>query len=210
MNCEDFEPILIEVARGVLNSGALAHAEAHADAHAEMCRACALQLANQRALSAGFASIVKKPEDAPADLETILLAAFAKRAKRRAVWKRAWVTAGGAIAAAVILATIWRTPQREVLHALPFKAQRAPLVQAAAIPPESPPVLARPKRRHPRKPPQPTETASEFYPIPYADPLTPVERAEVVRVRVDDRLNAELIVGQDGLARAIRFINASQ
>ncbi|MDQ6664939.1 MAG: hypothetical protein M3Z23_11150 [Acidobacteriota bacterium] len=160
---------------------------------------------NQRALTAAFAAMVDEAHEAPAKIEKTLLEAFVKRANRRAMAKRAWMGAGIATAAAILLAVNWRTPGPLILRTVPFSHQAEPVPEAPAttkIPPHKP--------RRIRRPPQPAEVAPEFYPIPYADPLTPVEHAEVVRVKVDDRLNAELIVGQDGLARAIRFINASQ
>ncbi|MDQ6705046.1 MAG: hypothetical protein M3Z85_03655 [Acidobacteriota bacterium] len=164
---------------------------------------------DQRALTAAFAAMVDEAHEAPAKIERILLEAFVKRAKRQALIRRVWIPAGGAIAAAIIiLAVRWRTPGPLVLRALPvpapFYEPVPPVPRAAAT------KIPRHKPRRVRKTPEPAEVASEFYPIPYADPLTPVEHAEMVRVKVDDQLNAELIVGQDGLARAIRFINASR
>lgn len=203
MNCEDFELILMEAARGGKDAEALAHVA--------ICSRCALRSANQRALTAAFAVIATKPEDAPTEIERILLAAFAQRTKRRAVRGRAWLAVGGAIAAAIVLALSWSAPPRKVLLALPtlrnapFHEQSPPAPQSAAV------GLAAPshKRLRPRAV-RASAAVSEFYPIPYADPLTQIEHAELIRVKVDDRLNAELIVGQDGLARAIRFIQLSQ
>ena len=70
------------------------------------------------------------------------------------------------------------------------------------------------------------EAESQFIPIPYAAPLLPTERAEIVRVNLPVaalanmgmqvlgaepgmRLNADLVLGENGLARAVRFVNAS-
>jgi hypothetical protein len=64
----------------------------------------------------------------------------------------------------------------------------------------------------------------EFVPVPYAPPLAPGERVDVVRTELDsralsrmgvniqiasaasDRLNADVVIGQDGLPRAVRVL----
>ncbi len=64
---------------------------------------------------------------------------------------------------------------------------------------------------------------ASFVPLTYGDPLSDVDAFHVVRVAVDrsalasyglastggdtGRVDAELLVGQDGLARGIRFVN---
>lgn len=71
--------------------------------------------------------------------------------------------------------------------------------------------------------PQIAETATDFIRLPYTDPLLPTEQADVFRVqmpeaalatyglpvdgsRLDSKIYADLVVGQDGVPRAIRFI----
>lgn len=64
--------------------------------------------------------------------------------------------------------------------------------------------------------------AREFVSIPYAPPLTPYDEAQVVRVNMPgssarrmgvpvmfDRVQADLVVGNDGLPRAIRLVSMS-
>jgi hypothetical protein len=67
------------------------------------------------------------------------------------------------------------------------------------------------------------EVATDFIEIPYTEPLRPEERADVYRVempranmamfglpvtggRLDSRITADVLTGEDGVARAVRFI----
>ncbi len=209
MNCKDIEPILIEAARGATNSEALAHVAA--------CRRCALRLANERALSEELAGIAASSPETPLDLEGKLLAEFKKRSTKRTVFTRRRIAMAVGIAAAVIFAITRRVPAPEAPQVVHFEN---PLPAIAAASGATPALAAqRPARRRVlrtklRKAAPPPELADDFIPIPYADPLTPVERAEVVRVNVgqpgDVLFPADVVVGQDGLVRAIRFLKSSQ
>jgi hypothetical protein len=71
--------------------------------------------------------------------------------------------------------------------------------------------------------PRPQSSAAEgFIPVPYATPIGPHERAELVHVSVpatalaqwglpitdfnpSQRVDADVVIGEDGLARAVRF-----
>jgi hypothetical protein len=76
-----------------------------------------------------------------------------------------------------------------------------------------------------RPPPveQAPEVATDFFEIPYAEPLRPEERADVFRIeipranmavfglpvaggRLDSSVTADVLIGEDGVMRAIRFI----
>ena len=65
--------------------------------------------------------------------------------------------------------------------------------------------------------------ATDFIEIPYAEPLRPEERADVFRIqmpranmavfglpvtggRLDSRITADVLMGEDGVVRAVRFI----
>jgi hypothetical protein len=67
------------------------------------------------------------------------------------------------------------------------------------------------------------EVATDFFEIPYTEPLRPEERADVFRMqmprasmavyglpvsggRLDSHVTADVLMGEDGVARAIRFI----
>lgn len=84
---------------------------------------------------------------------------------------------------------------------------------------------ALPKRR-PTSAPQvqdAPEVATDFIEIPYAEPLRPEQRADVFRIqmpranmaafglpvtggRLDSRITADVLMGEDGVVRAVRFI----
>lgn len=71
--------------------------------------------------------------------------------------------------------------------------------------------------------PEPLPPESSFIQVPFVDPVGPDERMQLVRVNIpvralanwglpvaglnpDRRVDAEVVVGEDGLARAVRFI----
>jgi hypothetical protein len=103
-------------------------------------------------------------------------------------------------------------PPRLVSSAVP-----APLPQAETITVVPPPKrVRRPVRRQPR------EIVTQFFPL--LDAAPPFERGELLRVtvpastmrrvglpvnedRLTDRVYADVLVGQEGLARAIRFVS---
>jgi len=70
---------------------------------------------------------------------------------------------------------------------------------------------------------QAPEIATDFFEIPYVEPLRPDQRGDVFRIqmpranmavfglplsggRLDARVTADVLMGEDGVARAIRFI----
>lgn len=79
MNCQEFESRVETLARGALADARLL---AEAAAHEEACAACALRLADLRALSTGLRALASgmKSAEAPARVEATLLAAFRARA----------------------------------------------------------------------------------------------------------------------------------
>ena len=85
------------------------------------------------------------------------------------------------------------------------------------------------RRRAVEKPQAPPETdsAAMFVPLPFAPPLAPSEDRQVVRVRVPrgamrqfgvmlredgprEAVQADFLLGQDGVARAVRLVNNTQ
>jgi hypothetical protein len=79
MNCQEFESRIETLARGAL---ADARTVVEAAAHEEACDACAVRLADLRALSTGLRALASgmKSAEAPARVESALLAAFRARA----------------------------------------------------------------------------------------------------------------------------------
>ncbi|HEX5707421.1 MAG TPA: hypothetical protein VFX96_09005, partial [Pyrinomonadaceae bacterium] len=80
MNCQNFETLAAELARGALVETS---ARDDARAHAEACRTCAARLADERALAAGLRAFAESERDlqAPARVEAALLAAFRAHVK---------------------------------------------------------------------------------------------------------------------------------
>ena len=187
----------------------------------------------QRELSAGLAALAREDRrrSAPSSVETKLLAALPKTIPSRGFdWR-----AVGAVAAALLMvvlaltyrvapkpnstapktaptnikASLPRAPdRREVLEPQPRPRLRR--VHAASSHRTSPAELA-------------VSTGTPFFPLPFSEPLDPRESGEVWRVRLprstmasfglpfdparmNETINADLIVGQDGLPRAIRFL----
>ena len=131
------------------------------------------------------------PGHAPVEVEDRLVAVFRDRFRRRRA--RAWMAAAAGSLAAAIVVLVW-------LGLGPFH----PL----ASPPEA--IIV-------------DETAAGFYPLPDADGLPPVESGLVVRVQLPtasleligypinqdgapDPVEAEVLLGQDGLARGVRLV----
>jgi hypothetical protein len=192
MSCRDFETVLVELARGQVTEAGLRNA---ALAHAGGCSGCSQRLADEQALSAGLRALAGgfQNEHAPARIETALLAAFRNPAR-----------AGG--------------PERSTLHRMlrPVAAAAAVVLLALGIAfaPGRPPSIA-------QAPAPRGERATEFIPLLYGNP--PPERGHVVRIRMSrsalvpfgfpmnperafEPVNADVLVGEDGLARAIRFV----
>ena len=150
-------------------------------------------ISNERELLEGLRAIAADgPRQAPAHVEERLVAEFHRRAARRRM--RVWFSAAsaGAIAAAmVVLLWVQAAPTR----VLPVAQDQSML----------------------------SEETSGFYPLPEADALPPVENALVVRVQLpmsslrligltinEDRagepIEADVLLGQDGLARGVRLV----
>lgn len=141
------------------------------------------------------------PRQAPDYVRERLLVEFRKRSahKRRI----AWFTAGIGAAAAALLVML------AIPHHSRFPANASPAASIA-----SPADLSS----------VPADTADAgFYPLPEAEGLPPVEDATVIRVQMPasslqlmgvaldeeaptDPVQADILLGQDGLARAVRLV----
>ena len=136
---------------------------------------------------------------APAGIERAVLAEFDRvtlkeRRRKRSI---AWVVAAGAVAASIaVVLTLEYWPE-------PGPSNPAPAVSEDV-----------------------RESEQPFVPIPYVTPLGAYERAEIVRMEVPvaaliaaglpmrttdpgARAEADVVVGQDGRARAVRLISVS-
>lgn len=232
MNCTDFETVVIDLARRQMMDAA---ARDDALAHAGSCARCAGRLADERALTAGFA--VLRGDDAarnaPLRVEQALLVAVARAEPRRPHWmKRAGI---GAVAAAIVISTVIAlrrpepgNPPRNAAVAPPAapEAAKAPEPPPARVIPPAPRPLRRERQRAQKAArravePAEREIATEFIALVY-DP-DPPERGRLVRVKLprsalvtfglpmnedrsEDRVKADVLLGEDGVARAIRFV----
>jgi hypothetical protein len=152
---------------------------------------------NDRELMEGLRALAADgPREAPGRIEERLKLEFRRQYRHRKLMT--WVPAFSVAAAAGIALLSWirsETPK-------PAPAQAAVAVHAVA--------------------PVAEEEADGFYPLPEAEALPAVETAMVVRVqlpvsslrlmgvpldeeRADTDVQAELLLGQDGLARGVRL-----
>jgi predicted anti-sigma-YlaC factor YlaD len=200
MTCHDFEARVVDRARGELHDVAT---DAALDDHLRHCPACAARFAREQRLTAGLRALAAGTAsmDAPDRMEQALVAAFADR---RAGGRQPMPAAGwkGLVAMAAMLAIAvagaamaWRIGDREL----------GPSGQVA-------------------QQPAPVSTESEFVPWPGAAALPPFESGQLVRTELPasvlpllgirparaqggNRVVADVLVGQDGLARAVRLAN---
>ncbi len=155
-------------------------------------------------------------------------AIFAQRrgAPRRGLQARwLWLGAGAAAVAAFGFAIWMPTPKPKLPEVYVIEHPRIP-IQTAKVPASSKPKPVRRAKRVVKPPPEPPqEIATEFFPLMAAPP--PFERGQLVRVivpaatmrtvglpippeRWNDRVQADVLVGEEGMARAIRFVSFTQ
>ena len=163
--------------------------------------------------------------EAGPEVEARLLRELRQRRVLR-VWKRSALTAVAAGVVGMLAIQRTPTPPAAVEVATPARA----VVEASPAPAlkPSPARIARPARRTRLvkiKDRPSGEVATEFFPL--MDTPPPFERGELLRVVVpaetmrtvglpvseshlNDPVQADILVGQEGLARAIRFVNYQQ
>jgi len=202
MNCQEFRKSLAE-----------AGADADLLGHSQECPACAALVASYGRLEAGLRTVAAelRHTEAPARVESGLVAAFrsqhrqARRTQARQWWIPAlsWSVAAGVVMAAALV--LLRPHQ-------PLPAQRgAPAAVEVASLTDAPD-------------PYPAEGDDGFIALPNMRVLDPNEEVNVVRVevprsamlevglavsadRVSELVEADVELGPDGLARAIRFVD---
>lgn len=212
MSCREYKSDLIEAAR---TGGGIA-----ARRHADACHDCALFLEQQRHLTDLQRALVIDVAP-PLSLEARLTEEYVGsrlRPRRRASARRgAWLTFA-AIAAALILAWFVKPARKQTPVVASRTQARVPIVVATNVEPKPKPQ----KRRH-----KPDADPPPFLPIPYTQPLDPGERAEVVRMEMPvaaliaagfhvatsdagAEARADVMIGEDGRARAVRLISISE
>ena len=200
------------------------------EAHVARCPACAEWLDSQRALQAALQRLRVNAARPRADIESAVLTAF-RTQKRIRVRQRA------AIAAALLVAGILGAGAIGKRYAA-VRPESPPIPRAVAelAPPKpasvtpSVTLAARPSvRPKPVSPPAlPANEAEPFTAIPYTLPLAEGERAWVVRMELpaaallstgvllsagamdEGPLEADVVIGEDGRARAIRLVSAAR
>jgi hypothetical protein len=225
-SCREIRSELIEGARAGVLAPKLA-------AHVARCEACARFHEGQSRLSGAFAALAEGLEPAPSRIEAGLLAELNKReAGMRRVSSRRRMSpvaiGAGAIAAALVAGLVFRP------HAQPIVATPQPLTAdiapAAPVAAEPPPIPVKPKRRPTPRPIKVVEAAgdinsSPFIELPWTVPLTPNEPASIVRMNLAvsaliaagfsvnadpaGAAAADVVVGMDGRARAVRLVSIS-
>ena len=163
-----------------------------------------------------------RARNAPPCVEAALLREFAKQAApHRAGHWRWWLAAAAAICA-VVFATLPR-PEVSLEISAVYPSASAPKAAVAARP------IARRAVRPTRPQPAatPLESVTAFIPVVPGAVLEPGESGRVVRVqmprtalgafgfpvneeRIAERIPAEVLLGDDGSARAFRFVRVSR
>jgi hypothetical protein len=145
--------------------------------------------------------------EAPPEVEVRLRAAFRRKYRRR-IWPY-FAAVGVAAGMALFFVRVPKPQTMEIAVVTP----PAPVLEVAK---RAPPKVVHRER--------PQEIVTEFYPLMEDPP--PFERGELLRVslpaaamrsvgvpvsedRLGETVQADVLVGQEGLARAIRFVNTS-
>ncbi len=169
--------------------------------------------------------------EAPAHIEARLLQEFRRQRTRKAAQKRLRTLALAGLAAVAGLMVVFLAASREQSKPLPRQhrqAQRPEIVareepRPELVPEPAPKVLSKVRPAPVRT--QPREVVTDFFPL--LDVAPPFERGELLRVvvpastmrrvglpvnpdRLADPVYADVLVGQEGLARAIRFVSYEQ
>ncbi len=259
MKCQEFEPVIISLARGQLVE---ASARETALAHLERCARCAIAFEEQQSLTAGIRVAVESlsRQDASERVEEALRRAFREQAGREQTgrlittkinsqtkwdWRWSWSLVGAAVVI-ILLALLsgmdWlKSPpanQRREANNLPAtppitapeqKQESQAQTGGREIRNQKAPSNPAASRRHGRRygvrqnAEIANDVATRFYPLVEEDEMAPLESGRIVRVEmpasalislglsipaesVNRPVQADLLLGQDGLARAIRFL----
>lgn len=175
---------------------------------------------NDEKLNRGFRALANQgARQAPPSVELALLRTFRKRKARRTL---TWCVAS---LAAVLLVVIFVPRPKPLAPPQPRLARIAvPEIVVARKRPDDRPGGLSHFVRHRRAPQQtPGEIATRFYPLQDTATMPPFEYGTLVRVqlprsalrvvglpvnedRVSESISADVLLGQDGLARAVRFV----
>jgi len=224
MNCQEVDGRIVDLARGVeMDEAALAHIKE--------CGRCGARLAEEERLSAGLSAWAKTSivEQAPAVVEEKVFEAFRRRAPVQ-TGRRWMVFAGaGAIAASVLLFRLFtaENPVRPAVVIAPAPQRVATVladpVEQAPVAPRKARIRRAPRRTHPAPDTEPAPLEAHFLPVAQGDGWTPLDGGRVVRVKLPrsallvfglpmneeralEQVQADVMLSNDGLLRAIRFV----
>ena len=186
--------------------------------HCAACPCCAERLWEERRLSALLTAMSASAPLPARHVENELLASLrtVAAARSRPHWNRrewaAWV-AGTVVAAALVIAVAVSMLNRHPANPVPPKARESERSVPTVAPPAAPIRAAvRPKHATTAKRQEARDevpaAATEFIPMFYGDqrPIT----GPVVRVELPSpsgrSVQADVLIGNDGLARAVRFV----
>jgi hypothetical protein len=233
MTCVEFKSAVVGIAR---EEPANRDGRQDALMHAKSCTRCGRRLAAEKLLSAALKTAAEEDaaRGAPPVVEKILVAVFRDRQAGSQHRRRAWMAraAVGAAAAVLVIMGFWASHRPEPPRDLRVKsapASPAPLKVIAPVYREArkPPAPVRVARGKPRLRPKAAralenrEVMTDFLPVIY-DP-EPIEHGRLVRVRLpraalttfglpvneqlaEEPIKADVLLGEDGLARAVRFV----
>ena len=260
MNCQRFEQLVSELARGRMME---ADVRSEALAHGEECERCAARLRDEEKLTRGLQMVAAQMETlaAPDAVELKLREAFRTRhvpaplamhsmadSSVTSSRSRYWLMAVAAmlLVALTVAAMWWRSdrPQQTVAEKTPSKPAEAPIGSANPVGPAN--AIAPPHRAKNEDPKRPTpkalkrntaprkseaqlanhatnEIATDFMPLGDMNTIVLQDGGQIIRVklrrsellrfgfpvnmeRYNENVKADVLVGVDGLARAIRFV----
>ncbi len=206
MTCQEFWDRMPELSSQLLNDEA---------GHLESCRECSSLWQRQHQLSAGMRSLSEEWQrvQAPPRVEEGLVAAFRAQQARRPVEmpvRKVWVPVLSGIAAAALVAAglfLLRDKPVQPVH------RSTSAIELASVP-VTPDAMADDE----------SPDSDGFIPLPNAQRIAPDENVNVVRVEVPrsamlavglpvsadqsmELVEADIKMGSDGLARAVRFVN---
>ena len=227
MKCREFETVVSELARGGEDAALRDAAE-----HAAGCVRCADRLAAEQDVSQALRAFADSTRDrrAPERVEQELAAAFKAQAGaqpvRRGHWAPYWRVFAAAAAVAVVLFAVRPRPVPPPAPP-PVVAVARPIAPTPVVIAPHPPRRLRPRRvvraAAPAPKPRKQEIATRYYPLRYIDSAAELDSGAVVRMQVprtmlvsfglpidEDRasepVQADVVLDQTGLARAIRFV----
>jgi predicted anti-sigma-YlaC factor YlaD len=228
MDCMQFREVLHELERPGAESDALCE---RALAHAESCSDCAAQLTEMESLSFSLRQLAEESAEAqaPARLETLLLAEFRREKSATASRGVRWQLAAFAIAAAVLLALGLSLHRQHLVTPAGVNSAQSSVPTVTTAPDNSAATktsAAAADASTQAAVADDTEYATAYMPLPYAYDPSELEGGAVVRVvlpraalvsyglpvegmGVRDQVTADMVISQDGTPQAIRLVAQS-